>query len=293
MNVNPNIKIDFSALEGTNSDYYTEFFTYINKLVAAGLIDVESSIESFTKLCYEFMILQSRFLRNRTYNSSSFEEVNQKVYQNSIYMETDYLNGLLFTYALWLNHKKIYDYFLNFIDRLEKKRLRSCLEIGVGHGLMTYSLINKFPQMRYSGIDISMSSIKIAGERMRAIYPETKLNFQIMDATAEMNYAAGYKFDLILCCEVLEHVENPNLVLNNIYEKLGDSGVSFVTTVINLEAIDHIYLFHDVDNLESFFENNNLEVLDRLVLPIPNSQQVPDLLQANYVAVLRKSHKKK
>ncbi len=57
------------------------------------------------------------------------------------------------------------------------------------------------------------------------------------------DFSAEKQFDFIVMGEVLEHVEQPEAMLEKINSLLAKTGRAFITTVINAPAIDHIYLF--------------------------------------------------
>ena len=67
---------------------------------------------------------------------STFAEALAEVYSNTDYM-TRYMDGLLLTQSLWFNHAATFEMFLNRLLPLARSGARY-LEIGPGHGLMTY-----------------------------------------------------------------------------------------------------------------------------------------------------------
>ena len=76
------------------------------------------------------------FHRNGRYRLSTFAEALAEVYSNNDYM-TRYMDGLLLTQSLWFNHAATFEMFLNRLLPLAQSGSRY-LEIGPGHGLMTY-----------------------------------------------------------------------------------------------------------------------------------------------------------
>ncbi len=280
-------KIDEDIVNKTNINNFDEFFEYIDFITEHCGFDMNNGLEAFIQISHEFILLQSRFLKSKRYSSTNFSSVNHKIYQNEDYMKSIYLDGLLLTYVLWLNHKKVYDYFLEFLNAQNLKSIHSCVEFGVGHGLMTYSLLKRFPNINYTGIDISTASLKFAQQRISAIFPNSILSFSRADATSKNLIKSLNKIDLIMCCEILEHVEDPNQILRNIQQMLSGAGLCFVTTVINLEAIDHIFLFESIEHLESYFHKNGFKIVKSLVLEVQNFSN-DSILQANYACVLQK-----
>ena len=86
---------------------------------------------------------------------------------------------------------------------------------------------------------------------------------------------------------MLEHVENPALVLQTLWQVLQEGGRLFVTTVANLAAEDHIYLFRDVEEIRKMIENTGFAITSECVLPL-SAYETEDYLPINYAAILTK-----
>ena len=55
----------------------------------------------------------------------------------------------------------------------------------------------------------------------------------------------------MVCCEVLEHVDDPGSLLSALRAQIQPGAPAFVSTVANMEAEDHVYLFHDAQEIRS------------------------------------------
>ena len=77
-------------------------------------------------------------------------------------------------------------------------------------------------------------------------------------------YKSDEKFDCIVMGEVLEHVERPLQMLEKIYELLNQTGKAFVTTVINAPAVDHIYLFKNIEQVLELAKKAGFKIFDYL-----------------------------
>jgi len=78
---------------------------------------------------------------------------------------------------------------------------RTVLEVGCGEGHVTERLRRRFPRARVVGTDLSPEIVEIARTRHPACSFEVRA---IEDAAAE-----GARWDLIVACEVFEHLSEP------------------------------------------------------------------------------------
>ncbi|MFN5418086.1 MAG: class I SAM-dependent methyltransferase [Flavobacteriia bacterium] len=112
---------------------------------------------------------------------------------------------------------------LNFIEsaikKLDKKDL-SILDVGCGNGNISRYLGSK--DFSVLGIDISEASILKA--RMLNFFE----NVSFRHLAAE-ELIGVQKFDVVVCSEVIEHLDNPQLVLNQLRKLLNPGGLLIVT----------------------------------------------------------------
>jgi len=89
----------------------------------------------------------------------------------------------------------------SFEELIKHLPVKKVLEIGCGEGYLTNRMFTLFEGAEIHGVDISLEIIAQAAET----YPH--LHFSCQSA-----YSLCYKdreFDLVVACEVLEHLENP------------------------------------------------------------------------------------
>lgn len=85
---------------------------------------------------------------------------------------------------------------------------RSVLEIGVGEGFLSGHLSGIHPNTKFSGVDIQAGDLEL----LRAKFPQIEAHQgSIYDLSS---LPGGY--DLIICAEVLEHLERPQDALDQI-----------------------------------------------------------------------------
>jgi SAM-dependent methyltransferase len=141
---------------------------------------------------------------------------------------------------------KVYDYILNhprtrrgywgewyFSERYDKvlntvveyyPNLRSVLEIGCGKGFYASLLQKLRPNCSYFGLDLDKITLKEA-------FKNTNTNYAVCDAA--WLPVRDYSADLVLCSEVLEHLNTPYEVLSSL-PKISRMGVIITFPVEHL-----------------------------------------------------------
>jgi len=99
------------------------------------------------------------------------------------------------------------------------------LEIGVGEGQITEICLSVFPNAKYIAADIANGILNIAKNNLSK--HQNQISFEIQDIR-NMPYDNDI-FDLIICCEVLEHVSVPQNGLTEIYRVLKPNGLAVLS----------------------------------------------------------------
>jgi len=107
---------------------------------------------------------------------------------------------------------------------LGKKRA-GVLDIGCGVGTISYYLASKGNYV--TGLDIAKNAIKIAKKNARTLHLENNIKFIVADFPKE---SVNEKFNLIICSEVLEHLEEGEKAIETIYELLEREGILILST---------------------------------------------------------------
>ena len=112
------------------------------------------------------------------------------------------------------------------LDRNKKKLLKGLeiLDIGCGGGLLCEPLTRLGAKM--TGIDVSKNNINVAKLHSKKM----NLNIKYINCSPE-NIKTKKKFDVILNMEVIEHVSNVNLFINNCSRLIKKNGIMFVATI--------------------------------------------------------------
>lgn len=255
-------------LKKVDDEFYQEADRFLGKyqiLLEQEGKDINYAIECYLQMLNDINYESIQFQTTGKYSSNSFEEVNNRVYGNPLIMEY-YMHGLLLSQFLWLHHYEILKYFRKEIN-LYKEKAINYLEVGGGHGLYISEAIRLTEgKGNYNLLDISESSINIS-KRMLSF---EKVNFILSDIH---QYHPKEKFDFITMGEVLEHVENPIELLRSLKGLLNDDGRIFITTPTNAPTIDHIYLFHNKEEIREVINSSGFEIEDEIFVC---SEDVPE-----------------
>jgi 2-polyprenyl-3-methyl-5-hydroxy-6-metoxy-1,4-benzoquinol methylase len=229
------------------------FKKYDDFLISEGK-SFEYGVKCYLSMIADMNIETVDFMRTGKYSSNTFEEVNQRVYSNPEVMEY-YMHGLALSQFLWEHHYKLFSKFTKKLTDY-KDKTKSYLEIGAGHGLYLAQAVDAFhDSVSFDVVDISATSINIA----QKFNESDKVNFQVKNI---FDYDANTSFDFITMGEVLEHVEDPKTLLKKLYDLLSPGGTAFITTPTNAPAIDHIYLFNDIDEIKTLINETNFKIVE-------------------------------
>lgn len=227
------------------------------------------------------------FIHNGKYRNSSFQEVNKIVYDNPEYMER-YMIGLSVSDYIWINHIKMLRYFTENINLFCGKRY---LEIGPGFGQYLVKALSFCDFHTYDACDISKTSVDRSNRYLKYRGLSDKCTVAEKDF---FQYSPDDKYDLIVMGEVLEHVEQPGIMLRKIYEFLSEGGKAFVTTVINAPAIDHIALFGSIEQVLELAKDAGFKIVDYLCATegnIPLEKAVRRKQAINIAIILEKNRR--
>ena len=246
-------------LKNLSEDYQAKCESFIvkyNRYLQSTHKDLDFGIACYQRMIADFMYEQVRFMETGKYSSTSFDEVNKRVYNNPEVMEY-FMNGLLLSQVLWKHHYTMFSFFANHFLPYGKNA-KSYLEIGGGHGLFISNAIDVLgAQTEFHLLDISPTSLEVSKE----IIGDYPVNYILKDIFL---FEPGKKYDFITMGEVLEHVEDPVKLLKVLKSLLNEGGTIFMTTPTNAPSIDHIYLFSNAAEIRALIAEAGLTIADEL-----------------------------
>jgi 2-polyprenyl-3-methyl-5-hydroxy-6-metoxy-1,4-benzoquinol methylase len=221
-------------------EWENEFDLHLEKLFSGDEEAYGNAISGYTNFSIDAMRLQKIFNKKLAYEDVSYEDALEKVYLNEDYMMKLYLPGIFVSHFLWRHHYRQFlfykEKFLPLLDKIEDKRF---YDVGTGTGFYTTQILRHDDSFIGHGIDISPHSRQftlnnINGWGFQDSFKSMNLN--IIGADLE-------PLPVIQSVEVLEHLTDPQLFLDNLRKLLKPGGYGFITAALTAPNADHIYLY--------------------------------------------------
>lgn len=223
----------------------------------------EAMTESYLKFCTYFTEERLYFVENGTYRYSSYEEASD-LYKNQEYMN-NYMIGLALSIYLWRIQR---DGMRFFKDKCQKDTHRggSYLEVGPGHGEYLVTAIENMSFDQYLAVDISLTAAQLTQSFLEFALrgQQNLLNKVRVEHKDFFEFTSEEKFDGIVISEVLEHVENPKDFLIQVKKLSKKDTFIYLSTAINSPYPDHLYHFHNKEEVYSLFKETGLRVLNEI-----------------------------
>ncbi len=151
---------------------------------------------------------------------------------------------------------------------LKNQNVTSFLDAGCGDGTFAFYVASHFPGARVTAVDIGEQGLHGIDttlgicRRIHQQIPLTNLQFEQLDLRS---LAAKEEYDFVYCFDVLEHIPENKLVLENIYKALRKDGSllfripsriqrrilssRFTAAHAKWAAIEHLGQYYDMDSL--------------------------------------------
>lgn len=247
------------------------------------------NVYALTLFSLEFLRLQVKLIKTGKYLYSSFEEVEKYVYNNPNRELSGpwYMMALFFSQVFWLTHYKVNKFFLENMCA-NKGASGRILEAPAGTGIFIANFLSRNKRWRGVALDISDSAIDFARGTLK-VYNIPKNRIKLIKDDI-YKHKPKVNYDIILCGEFLEHVEDPFGVLKKLYSILDDNGEVFLTVAIYAAMIDHIYLYRSAQEVRDQILGAGFAIKKELVQNVftkggPEDRETP----INYSAILIKA----
>ena len=148
------------------------------------------------------------------------------------------------------------------LNEIKKISPGKFLDAGCGIGLYSFSAYSK--GFDILGVDIDEEKINIA--KKIAEKKKASIKFQVEDLT---RLRLKDEFDLIICSEVLEHINDDKKAMDNLAKALKNNGRLIITVprlskyssyIKNSEKFGHVRLGYDENELKDVLEKKSLKI---------------------------------
>jgi len=166
-------------------------------------------------------------------------------------METQYIHGYSTTEQKRLLGQASFlsEYIFRNIDLTNCQHL---LEVGVGVGAQTILLLEKFPHLHITGVELSEVQLAQAKKNL-AMYPQFAKRYEIIQADAKkLDNLDTTGIDAVLFIWVLEHIPQPKEVLAEIRRVLPTNSLISITEVFN----DSLFLYPPCPAVTNYWRNS-------------------------------------
>lgn len=220
-------------------------------------------------LCEQIVLPEELyFRRNGQYRLTNFEDALRTVYADKPFM-TRYMNGLLMSDVLWINHCRALQHYADrFLNSL--KPGANLLEIGPGHGLLLHLACESPNVGAISAWDISQASLDLSKHALEALGATRPVKFEmrnIFEASIMKDENAGL-FDAVVLSEVLEHLEQPGQAIRVLRHLCKPGGRVWINVPANSPAPDHLYLVTEPQQAENLVRDEGFTVIDSAHFPM-------------------------
>ena len=227
---------------------------------------------------------QIEYERRGNYLNKSYKEVFNHVYNNHEYMNL-YVWGTFVSTFSYEHHMEIYDFYKNsFIPHLNPKG-GHLLDLGSGSGVWSFLTTHFVPQWFSQGIDISEKSVELATGMAMNSNLNNRVNFKLSNA---LNFKGDKKYNAAISSFLMEHLEKPELLLQNMASNLETRGYAFVTAGLTAAEVDHISEFRRESEIVLMAEEAGFRVINMFSAAPPSHSNSYKFLPRSLALILQK-----
>lgn len=126
------------------------------------------------------------------------------------------------------------------------------LDAGSGFGQYVYYMGRKHPEWKIKGLDVKTEQIDDCTNFFQKI-GFNNVTFEVADLT-KLDF--DEQFDLVICVDVMEHIEEDELVLKNYFKALKPGGMLLISTPSDQGGSDVHSHEHEEDGVHGFIDEH-------------------------------------
>lgn len=202
---------------------------------------------------------QAEYRRLGRYRFSTYAEVFAQTYGDAEFM-TEYHWGVYVATFAWEHHLRVYDFFMRyFVDPLRENGTgHRFLDLGCGSGIWSILALSHLEGWDSTMVDISSTSVEMARRTLRSAGVDPRADLRQADA---LQFHGDKSFDAGISSCLLEHLEEPQRLLENISASLCERGLAFVSAALTAAQTDHISEFRRESEVVNLAEQAGLRVV--------------------------------
>ena len=242
---------------------------------------IESLTRDYSRFFKDVMKERAYFQKHHQYRHHTLAEVADSIYHDPNYMDM-YMIGLSLSIYVWEEAFEIHRWF---IQQIRGRTGQRYLEVGPGHGENFVKAMELSHYESYEALDLSQTSLDATRAYAQYALPDKdNISYTLGDF---LQYSNTRRYDAMIIGEVLEHVERPDAFLKQVCALADKDTFIYISTAINSPAIDHIYQFHNQEEVFQLVRENGLVVMDYCYVPTIESVDAEDYPSADLGMVLR------
>jgi SAM-dependent methyltransferase len=282
-----------SYLSGQPESFFEEadiFIADYSSYLKSQNISFDYAIDAYLKMCNDMVKSQIYFMKTDKYPLEDQDQAFEEIYNSKKEMQS-YMIGLALSQYLWGTHYEMFNHLKEALQQ-NKEKIKNYLEIGPGHGLFLKEAIETIGNdCKYTAIDISEISLDLT----KSIISFFKLNNNniayINDDMVKIKNTNSY--DFVVMGEVLEHVEEPGILLQKLNTLLHNDGQAFISTCVDCPTIDHVFHFKSISEIQNMILKSKFVIISEKILPVeklPMDEIIKKRITINYSAIIRKNN---
>lgn len=250
---------------------------------ARGPAGMAAAVDAYVGFSGTVNLAQARYEQTEAYPHKSHADCLADLYATPAMHE--YLWGVYLTNVLWPHHLRLSATFEDaFVPHVPTDG--RVVELAFGHGAWGISALHARTDLTLIGYDVAPAGIEIATQVAEAAGVSARADHRLGDATALPDDTEPA--DAVICCFVLEHLDDPTALMHQIAKLLPADGIAWVTGALTAAQPDHIREFRRESELVRLAEETGFRVEASWSLGPPRTLPRAKFLPRSMAMVLRR-----